>query len=81
MVFCQMAPWDYGPNPQMNLRRTYRRAAFLVSRLLGDMGLGATTPILERFAKPVDAKEMRWLDGLYIDRPQEWDDPYRFFRW
>ncbi|WP_347243931.1 carbohydrate binding domain-containing protein, partial [Thermogutta sp.] len=25
--------------------------------------------------------EGRWLHGLYLDRPQEWDDPYRFFRW
>jgi hypothetical protein len=23
----------------------------------------------------------RWTSGLYIDRPQERDDPYRFFRW
>lgn len=23
----------------------------------------------------------RWLEGLYLDQPQEWDDPYRFFRW
>ena len=23
----------------------------------------------------------RWLTGLYVDTPQEWDDPYRFFRW
>jgi hypothetical protein len=23
----------------------------------------------------------RWLTGLYLDRPEEWDDPYRFFRW
>ena len=23
----------------------------------------------------------RWLDGFYLDVPQEWDDPYRFFRW
>jgi hypothetical protein len=23
----------------------------------------------------------RWLDGLYLTRPAEWDDPYRFFRW
>jgi hypothetical protein len=28
-------------------------------------------------AKP----EKRWLDGLYLDPPEEWDDPYRFFRW
>ncbi|MEA3367402.1 MAG: hypothetical protein U9R68_04740 [Planctomycetota bacterium] len=25
--------------------------------------------------------EGRWLAGLYLDEPQEWDDPYRFFRW
>lgn len=23
----------------------------------------------------------RWNHGLYADQPQEWDDPYRFFRW
>jgi hypothetical protein len=23
----------------------------------------------------------RWTSGLYLDTPQEWDDPYRFFRW
>ena len=23
----------------------------------------------------------RWLDGLYLTRPAEWDDPYRFFGW
>jgi len=25
--------------------------------------------------------EKRWLNGLYLDTPQEWDDPYRFFCW
>ncbi len=23
----------------------------------------------------------RWLEGLYLDTPEQWDDPYRFFRW
>lgn len=23
----------------------------------------------------------RWREGLYLDTPEEWDDPYRFFRW
>ena len=23
----------------------------------------------------------RWLQGLYLDQPEAWDDPYRFFRW
>ena len=25
--------------------------------------------------------EGRWLQGLYLDQPEAWDDPYRFFRW
>jgi len=28
-----------------------------------------------------DPTEGRWLKGLYLDVPEEWDDPYRFFRW
>jgi hypothetical protein len=28
-----------------------------------------------------DPTEGRWLEGLYLDVPQRWDDPYRFFRW
>jgi hypothetical protein len=23
----------------------------------------------------------RWSQGLYLDQPEQWDDPYRFFRW
>jgi len=23
----------------------------------------------------------RWLAGLYLDQPKEWDDLYRFFHW
>ncbi len=25
--------------------------------------------------------EGRWSQGLYLDQPEDWDDPYRFFRW
>ncbi len=28
-----------------------------------------------------DPAHGRWLEGLYMDRPEEWDFPYRFFRW
>ena len=28
-----------------------------------------------------DPAQGRWLEGLYMDRPEEWDAPYRFFRW
>lgn len=25
--------------------------------------------------------EKRWLSAFYLDQPEEWDDPYRFFNW
>ncbi|HEY3319454.1 MAG TPA: glycoside hydrolase family 2 TIM barrel-domain containing protein [Planctomycetota bacterium] len=82
-VFCQLLPWTYDYSKQYNLKRTFRRTSFLVTRLLANMGCAAKTPLLDRFAKPVDpAKgEKRFLDGLYLDVPEEMDDPYRFFRW
>ncbi len=83
VVFCQLAPWQFDYSATPNIKRTFRRASFLVSRLLANMGVAGTTPILDRFATPVAgaASEGRWLDGLYLDQPEEWDDPYRFFRW
>jgi hypothetical protein len=82
-VFCQLAPWEFEAKRPMNVKRTFRRAAFLLSRLLGNMGVGGSTPLLSRFRSPVEANggEKRWLAGLYLDTPEEWDDPYRFFRW
>jgi hypothetical protein len=51
--------------------------------LLANAGVSGPTPVLARFASPVapGAPEKRYLDGLYIDKPEEWDDPYRFFCW
>jgi len=59
------------------------RCSFLVTRLLANMGVAGSTPVLDHFHTPVDAAkaERRWLDGLYLDVPIEWDDPYRFFCW
>jgi hypothetical protein len=83
VVFCQMPPWLFEPSQPGSLRRTHRRSSFLVSRLLGNLGVQGSTPMLERFSSPVNADkaEQRWQEGLYLDRPEEWDDPYRFFRW
>jgi len=82
VVFCQLAPCriDYQPE-QHNLKRTFRRTSFAVGRLLANLGAGGATPLLPRFTAPAPAGEKRWLDGLYVDTPEEWDDPYRFFRW
>jgi hypothetical protein len=83
VVFCQLAPWHFDRARQPNLKRTHRRVSFLISRLLANLGVAASTPVLDRFHRPVDAAkaEKRWMDGLYLDEPEEWDEPYRFFRW
>jgi hypothetical protein len=33
---------------------------------------------MEKCSAPTEG---RWSTGLYLDEPEEWDDPYRFFRW
>jgi hypothetical protein len=83
VVLCQLVPWQFDPGGPANVKRTFRRAAFVVSRLLGNLGAGGDTPLLERFGSPVSDRDSqpRWRHGLYLDEPEEWDDPYRFFRW
>jgi hypothetical protein len=84
VVFCQLAPWKFDSKKPQNVKRTFRRSSYLASRLLANMRAAGSTPVLEHFRNPVDTSkvdEKRWLNGLYLDIPQEWDDPYRFFRW
>jgi hypothetical protein len=81
VTFCQVVPWQFDPK-QQNTRRTYRRTSFLLTRILANLGVSGGTPLLQRFRDPPAAPwEKRWLKGLYLDSPQDWDDPYRFFRW
>jgi beta-galactosidase len=83
VVLCQLLPWQFDPEKQPNLKRTFRRASFLLSRVLANLGVSTPTPVLSRFESPVGGlmQGKRWLDGFYLDVPEEWDDPYRFFRW
>jgi hypothetical protein len=83
VVFCQLVPWQFDSNKPMNLKRTFRRTSYLITRLVANLGAAGSTPLLARFRLPVAASksEARWLDGLYLDAPEEWDDPYRYFRW
>jgi hypothetical protein len=50
---------------------------------LANLGAAESTAILSRLKEPVSPTEAtkRWQTGLYLDQPEEWDDPYRFFRW
>jgi len=82
VVFCQLAPWQFEYRRNFGLKRTFRRTSFLVTRLLGNLGMSCETPLLTRFSTPIGNNEpSRWLQGFYLDEPEEWDDPYRFFRW
>ncbi|MCL2648012.1 MAG: hypothetical protein FWD61_13545 [Phycisphaerales bacterium] len=81
VIFCQLVPWEFNYAKQYNLKRTFRRSSYMVSRILANMGAAGVAPVLERFHHPVKPKETRYLDGLYLDRPEEMDDPYRFFCW
>jgi hypothetical protein len=83
VILCQLVPWQFDPKKQANLKRTFRRAACLVTRLAANLGASSSTPLLARVHNPVPAgkTEQRWLKGFYLDVPEEWDDPYRFFRW
>ena len=84
IILCQLVPWqlDYSKE-QHNIKQTFRRSAFVLNRLLGNLGVASSTDFLSRFNSPADKgkEEKRWLTGLYLDVPEEWDDPYRFFRW
>ena len=82
VIFCQLAPWQF-EGDQLNLKQTRRRTSFLVSRLLANSGIAGSAPIVERFQSPV-APAPRSIAGQTVCtsiKPEEWDDPYRFFRW
>jgi len=56
VVFCQVTPWSFDSDPKhFNQRRTFERTSFAVSRLLGNLGVSGSTPLLERFVEPVGA--------------------------
>lgn len=82
IVLCQLVPWQFQYSDNFGLKRTFRRTSCLVTRLLANLGAHSQTPLLTRFSTPTGEDEPgRWLDGFYLDEPEEWDDPYRFFRW
>ncbi len=50
-------PWRFHcPVEQHNLKQTFRRSSFLVTRLLANMGAAGSTPLLERVSNPPGGK-------------------------
>ena len=65
IVFWQVPPWMIDEANKPYLRTTKRRANAMAARVLAN--LGAVTP--------------GFPDNLYLDFPENVDDPYRFFKW
>ena len=82
VILLQLAPWKF-TQTQQNTKRVFRHTSVALTRLLGNLGVQSTTPLLARFGSPADqgGKEQRWLHGFYLDVPVAEDDPYRFFGW
>jgi beta-galactosidase len=81
ILFCQIVPWEFKDVGKPNIKKTRRHLAFLTSRLLSNMGAQSENLLVGRFSAPPRDHEKRFAHGLYLDQPEEWDYPYRFFRW
>ena len=69
IVFCQMPPWQFTYSAPNNTKRTFRRAACMLTRLLSNMGAAAATPLLSRFGSPVppdSAPHDDVIDALWL---------------
>lgn len=55
VVLCGLVPWDF--EDAFHVRMTWRRTSFILSRLLANMHVRAETPLLDRFATPVEGDD------------------------
>ncbi|MBN1670131.1 MAG: hypothetical protein JXR37_03815 [Kiritimatiellae bacterium] len=90
IVLCQAAPWMFDYRAKPYLRTTWRRNAFLVSRLLDNLGAGAAAGLTRMWTEPLPATPGaagtaaapgRWLASYYLQAPESDDDPYRYYQW
>jgi beta-galactosidase len=52
VVFCQVAPWMFDPAKVPHDRTSYRRAGFLLARILANMGAPSQCPLLANWKQP-----------------------------
>ena len=50
-VLCNVAPWEIDADAKPYLRTTWRRSAFLVNKLIHNLGATSETPLLDRLSK------------------------------
>jgi len=53
VAFYQLPPWQFDYARFYNTKMAFQRSSFVVSRLLGNMGVRLRTPLLERFRSPL----------------------------
>jgi beta-galactosidase len=61
-------PWFFVFGEQYNLRKTYRRTSFTLTRLLANIGVSGETPLLARFATPFGGGEGEGKPGASVVR-------------
>ncbi|MDZ4199916.1 MAG: beta galactosidase jelly roll domain-containing protein [Kiritimatiellia bacterium] len=63
VVICQVAPWHFDAEAHPPLRTTWRRTVFLISRLLGNLDAGSSSPVLEGLSRAPLAVEQGLTEG------------------
>jgi len=78
-VLCQAAPWHFDYKAKPYLRTTFRRDAFLVSRLLSNAGAELKTGLLESFSMvPASLRIDISKDWRFMDEPSAPDAAAKF---
>jgi hypothetical protein len=58
VVFCQLVPWQFDHEASYNVKPTFQRTSFALTRLLANMGVRPDTPLIENLCKPLPASAM-----------------------
>jgi beta-galactosidase len=81
LVFCQVAPWMFDPQKAPHDRTTYRRSAFLLARILANLGAPSRCPLLADWKAPavqVPSLSAGWkgqADPQEVGLKQGWQEP------
>ena len=55
VVFCQLVPWQFDHEASYNVKPTFQRSSFALTRLLANLGVRPDTLLLENLCKPLPA--------------------------
>jgi len=58
VVFCQLVPWHFDHQESYNVKPTFQRSSFALTRLLANMGVRPATPLLRNLSRPLPPSSM-----------------------